>query len=134
MDTKLSKQDQRRKFRWVALMGEALMAVGAGVVTINLFMPAYFVVVGESYLVHIDRGYLGWELHFALVQFPSWYTVAAREVVLALVSLGAIAPAVVGMALWWWFGRPAFRRLVAAWWPGLGRSKKQRVSRKRSRA
>ena len=134
MDTKLSKKEPRRKRRWVGVIGEALMAVGAGVVTINLFMPAYFAVVGESYLVHIDRAYLGWELHFALVQPPSWYTVAAREVVLALVSLGAIAPAAVGMAFWWMFGRPAFRRLLAAWLPGRGRSRKQQVSRKRSRA
>ena len=134
MDTKLSRKEPRRKLRWVGVIGEVLMAVCAGVVTINLFMPAYFAVVGESYLVHLDRAYLGWELHFALVQPPSWYTVVAKEVVLALVRLGLIFPAAVGMALWWWFGRPAFRRLVGAGLLGLGRSRKQPVSRKRSRA
>ena len=124
MDTKLSKKEPRRKLRWVGLIGEVLVAVCAGVVTINLFMPAYFAVVGESYLVHLDRAYLAWEIYLAPFQSVNGFTFAAGEVVLALVSLGAIFPAVVGMALWWMFGRPVFHRLVRAGLPGRGPSRK----------
>ena len=134
MDTKSSKQEQGRKRRWVGLIGEVLVAVCAGVATINLFMPAYFAVFGESYLFHLDRAYLAWEMALSPSQSVNGFTFAVGEVVLALVSLGAIAPAAVGMALWWMFVRPAFRRLVAAGVPGRGPSRKQQVSRKRSRA
>ena len=134
MDTKLGRKEHRRKLRWVGVTGEALVAVCAGVVTNSLFHLAYFAVFGESLAFRVERAYLAWEIYLAPFQSVNGFTFAVGEVVLALVSLGAIAPAAVGMALWWMFGRPAFHRLVRVGLLGLGRSGKQRVSQKRSRA
>ena len=134
MDIKLSRKEQRRKLRWVGVTGEALVAVCAGVVTNSLFHLAYVAVFGESVAFRVERAYLAWEMYLAPFQSVNGFAFAAGEVVLALVSLGAILPAAVGIALWWMFVRPAFHRLVRAGLLGLGRSRKQQVSRKRSRA